>query len=52
MNNMNGIGSYNAMQKNIYGTASQSRKAAKADMFILIGDGRTVGNAAVFFSCS
>lgn len=31
MNNMNGIGSYNAMQKNIYGTASQSRKAAKAD---------------------
>lgn len=31
MNNMNGIGSYNAMQKNIYGTAAQSRKTAKAD---------------------
>ena len=31
MNKMNGNGSYNAMQKNIYGTASQSRKAAKAD---------------------
>lgn len=31
MNNMNGIGSYNAMQKNIYNTASQSRKTAKAD---------------------
>ncbi len=31
MNNMNGIGSYNAMQKNIYGAAAQSRKTAKAD---------------------
>lgn len=31
MNNMNGIGSYNAMQKNIYNTAAQSRKTAKAD---------------------
>ncbi len=31
MNNMNGIGSYNAMQKNIYSTAAQSRKTAKAD---------------------
>lgn len=31
MNNMNGIGNYNAMQKNLYGTASQSRKTAKAD---------------------
>lgn len=31
MNNMNGIGSYNAMQKNIYSTTAQSRKTAKAD---------------------
>ena len=31
MNNMNGIGNYNAMQKNIYGAAAQSRKTAKAD---------------------
>lgn len=31
MNNMNGVSSYNAMQKNLYGTASQSRKTAKAD---------------------
>ncbi|MDE6406204.1 MAG: hypothetical protein K2M20_11215 [Lachnospiraceae bacterium] len=31
MNNMNGIGSYNAMQKNIYNTAAQGRKTAKAD---------------------
>ena len=31
MNNMNGIGSYNAMQKNLYSTASQSRRTAKAD---------------------
>lgn len=31
MNNMSGIGSYNAMQKNLYGTAAQSRKTAKAD---------------------
>lgn len=31
MNNMNGVGSYNAMQRNIYSNASQSRKAAKAD---------------------
>lgn len=31
MNNMSGIGSYNAMQKNLYGTAAQNRKTAKAD---------------------
>lgn len=31
MNNMNGIGSYNAMQKNLYSPAAQSRKTAKAD---------------------
>lgn len=31
MNNMNGIGSYNAMQKNIYNSTTQSRKAEKAD---------------------
>lgn len=31
MNNMNGIGSYNAMQKNIYSSTSQSKRAAKAD---------------------
>ncbi len=31
MNNMNGVSSYNAMQKTLYGTASQSRKTAKAD---------------------
>ena len=31
MNNMNGIGNDNAMQKNIYGAAAQSRKTAKAD---------------------
>ena len=31
MNNMNGVSSYNAMQKNIYSTAAQSRKTAKAD---------------------
>lgn len=31
MNNMNGIGSYNAMQKNLYSSSVQSRKAAKTD---------------------
>ncbi len=31
MNNMNGIGSYNAMQKNLYSSSAQSRKTAKAD---------------------
>lgn len=31
MNNMNGIGSYNAMQKNLYSASAQSRKTAKAD---------------------
>lgn len=31
MNNMNGIGSYNAMQKNLFTSSAQSRKAAKAD---------------------
>ena len=31
MNNMNGIGSYNAMQKNIYNSTTQSRKTEKAD---------------------
>ena len=31
MNNMNGVNSYNAMQKNLYSTASQSRRTAKAD---------------------
>ena len=31
MNNMNGIGSFNTMPKNLYGTAAQSRKTAKAD---------------------
>lgn len=31
MNNMNGIGSYNAMQKNIYNSTTQSRRAAKTD---------------------
>ncbi len=31
MNNMNGVNSYNALQKNLYSTASQSRKTAKAD---------------------
>lgn len=31
MNNMNGVSSYNAMQKNLYSTAAQSRKTAKAD---------------------
>lgn len=31
MNNMNSIGSYNAMQKNLYSSSAQSRKTAKAD---------------------
>lgn len=31
MSNMNGIGSYNAMQKNLYSSSAQSRKTAKAD---------------------
>lgn len=31
MNNMNGIGSYNAMQKNLFASSTQSRKTAKAD---------------------
>ncbi len=31
MNNMNGVSSYNAMQKNIYNSTAQSRKTAKAD---------------------
>ena len=31
MNNMNGVGSYNAMQKNLYSSPAQSRKAAKTD---------------------
>lgn len=31
MNNMNGIGSYGAMQKSLYSPAAQSRKTAKAD---------------------
>ena len=31
MNNMNGVGSYNAMQKNLYSSSVQSRKAAKTD---------------------
>ena len=31
MNNMNGIGSYNAMQKNVYSSTTQSRRAAKTD---------------------
>lgn len=31
MNNMNGVGSYNAMQKNLYSSSAQSRKAAKTD---------------------
>ncbi|MCM1268662.1 MAG: DUF6033 family protein [Bacteroidales bacterium] len=31
MNNMNGIGSYGAMAKNIYSSSAQSRKTAKAD---------------------
>lgn len=31
MNNMNGVGSYNAMQKNIYSSTAQSKKAEKAD---------------------
>jgi len=31
MNNMNGVGSYSAMQKNLYATSAQSKKTAKAD---------------------
>lgn len=31
MNNMNGIGSYSAMQKSLYTSSAQSRKTAKAD---------------------
>ena len=31
MNNMNGIGSYNSLQKSFYSNAAQSRKTAKAD---------------------
>lgn len=31
MNNMNGVGSYSAMQKNLYTTSAQSKKTAKAD---------------------
>ena len=31
MNNMNGVGSYSAMQKNLYSSSVQSRKTAKAD---------------------
>lgn len=31
MNNMNGIGSYGATQKNIYSSTAQSRRTAKAD---------------------
>lgn len=31
MNNMNGVSSYNAMQKNLYSSAVQNRKTAKAD---------------------
>lgn len=31
MNNMTGIGSYNTVQKNLYTSSAQSRKAAKAD---------------------
>ena len=31
MSNMNGIGSYNAMQKNLYSSSVQSRKTASAD---------------------
>ncbi len=31
MNNMNGVGSYSAMQKNLYSSSVQSRKAAKTD---------------------
>lgn len=31
MNNMNGVGSYNTMQKNIYSSSAQSRRTAKAD---------------------
>lgn len=31
MNNMNGVSSYNAMQKNLYSSAAQNRKTAKAD---------------------
>ncbi|MCX4321818.1 MAG: DUF6033 family protein [Lachnospiraceae bacterium] len=31
MNNMNGVSSYNAMQRNIYNSTTQSRKTAKAD---------------------
>lgn len=31
MNNMNGIGSYSAMQRNLYSSSVQSRKTAKAD---------------------
>lgn len=31
MNNMNGVGSYSAMQKNLYSSSVQSRKVAKTD---------------------
>lgn len=31
MNNMNGVGSYSAMQKNIYSSTAQSRKTTKTD---------------------
>ena len=31
MNNMNGVGSYSAIQKNLYSSSVQSRKAAKTD---------------------
>ena len=31
MNNMNGVGSYNATQKNMYTSSAQSRRTAKAD---------------------
>lgn len=46
MNNMNGIGSYNAMQKNIYNTsAAQNRKTAKADDKKTDNAKKTTGNS-------
>ena len=45
MNNMNGVGSYNAMQKNIYSASAQSRKTAKADNKKTDGTKKTNNNS-------
>ncbi len=45
MNNMNGIGSYNAMQKNLFTNSAQSRKTAKADNKKTDGTKKTTNNS-------